>query len=240
MSKRDELKAKRRKQILQQRLTVIGIIVVGAILIASILIIPNLNLTPVGAFNIPTMVAYPQVNGNAMGNPNAPVKLVIYADFQCPACSNWSKDYESGFLAKYVATNKVYFVYIPFSFIDDNGPGTESKDSAAAAFCAMDQGKFWEFHDILYANQNGENTGSFTAKRLAAFAQKLGLNMEQFNSCFNSGKYKSQVLQDKAEGAALGVNSTPSFAVNGKLVVLQSSYNELDTAIDAALAAKTK
>jgi protein-disulfide isomerase len=236
MSKREELKAKRKKQMMQQRLTVIGIIVVGAILIAAILIAPS--LTPVGAFNVPTAVAYPQVKDNGMGNPNAPVKLTIYADFQCPACGNWTKNNAPAFIAKYVATGKVYFIYTPFSFIDDNGPGTESKDAAAAALCAMDQGKFWEYHDILYANQTGENSGDFTSKRLAAFAQKLGLNMSQFNSCFDTGKYKSIVLQDKAEGTALGVNSTPSFAINGKLVVIQNSYDELDAAIDTALAAK--
>ncbi len=239
MSKREELKAKRKRQMVQQRLTVIGIIVVGAVLIAAFLIIPNLP-KPVGTFITPTEVAYQQVSGNSMGDPNAPVKLVVYADFQCPACGNWTKENEPGIIAKYVATGKVYLTYTPFSFIDDNGPGTESKDAAAAAFCAGDQGKFWQYHDILYANQTGENVGDFTAPRLAAFAQALGLNMSQFNTCFDSGKYKNQVLQDKAAGNALGVNSTPSFAIDGKLVVIQSSYNELDTALDAALAAKGK
>jgi protein-disulfide isomerase len=239
MSKREELKAKRRKQMVQQRLTVIGIIVVGAVLIAAFLIIPNLP-KPVGTFNTPTQIAYQQVSGNSMGNPNAPVKLVVYADFQCPACGNWTKENEPGIIAKYVATGKVYLTYTPFSFIDDNGPGTESKDAAAAAFCAGDQGKFWQYHDILYANQTGENVGDFTAPRLAAFAQAIGLNMSQFNTCFDSGKYKAQVLQDKAAGTAMGINSTPSFAIDGKLVVIQSSYNELDTALNAALAAKGK
>jgi len=238
MSKREELKAKRRKQMMQQRLTVIGIIVVGALLIAGILIYPN--FTPVGTINMPTPETYPLAKDNTMGDPNAPVKLTIYADFQCPACGNWSRDYEPGIVAKYVATNKVYFVYTPFSFIDDNGPGTESKDAAAAAFCAMDQGKFWQYHDMLYANQTSENSGDFTGKRLAAFAQKLGLNMSQFNTCFDSGKYKNLVLQDKVEATTLGVNSTPSFAIDGKLVTIQSSYDELDTALDAAIAAKGK
>jgi len=239
MSKRDELKAKRKRQLIQQRLTVIGIIVVGAVLIAAFLIIPNLP-KPVGTFTVPTPVAYQQVTGNSMGDPNAPVKLVIYADFQCPACGNWTKENEPDFIAKYVATKKVYFTYTPFSFIDDNGPGTESKDAAAAAFCAMDQGKFWQYHDMLYANQTGENSGDFTTARLAAFAKSLGLNTSQFNTCFDSGKYKNQVLQDKSEGNALGVNSTPSFAIDGKLVVIQQSYNELYTALDAAIAAKAK
>jgi protein-disulfide isomerase len=239
MSKRDELKAKRKRQLIQQRLTVIGIIVVGAVLIAAFLIIPNLP-KPVGTFTVPTQVAYQQVTNNSMGDPNAPVKLVIYADFQCPACGNWTKENEPDFIAKYVATKKVYFTYTPFSFIDDNGPGTESKDAAAAAFCAMDQGKFWQYHDMLYANQTGENSGDFTAPRLAAFAQSLGLNTSQFKTCFDSGKYKNQVLQDKAEGNALGVNSTPSFAIDGKLLVIQQSYNELNTALDAAIAAKAK
>jgi len=105
MSKRDELKAKRKRQLIQQRLTVIGIIVVGAVLIAAFLIIPNLP-KPVGTFTVPTPVAYQQVTGNSMGDPNAPVKLVIYADFQCPACGNWTKENEPDFIAKYVAPKK--------------------------------------------------------------------------------------------------------------------------------------
>jgi protein-disulfide isomerase len=93
---------------------------------------------------------------------------------------------------------------------------------------------------MLYNNQSpsGENTGAFTDRRLAAFAEKIGLNMTQFNDCYNSGKYKQQVADDYQQGVNLGVDSTPSFFVNDKKIQLQSSYDELTQAIDAALQGK--
>jgi protein-disulfide isomerase len=106
------------------------------------------------------------------------------------------------------------------NFVSDNiarGNGTpastESQDAAAAAYCAGDQNKFWEMHAYLFGNVLGENAGSFTDKRLKAIAQKVGLNMSQFNSCYDSGKYKDRVQKDFADGQAAGVTGTPSFVI---------------------------
>ena len=127
----------------------------------------------------------------------------------------------------YVDTGKVYLVFHPFPFIDQAVTGGNKSHAAAeAAYCAMDQGQFWQYHDMLFNNQNpnGENLGAFTDKRLAAYAEKIGLNMTQFNDCYNSGKYKQHVLDDYQQGIGLGINSTPSFFVNDKQI---SSYSPL-------------
>jgi len=239
MTKRQEVKAKRHQAETRQRLITIIIIIAGALLIVGVLIYPSLQ--PIGDIKIPPASTRTMVKDNTLGDPNAPVKVEEYADFQCPACAIWSQNIEHQFLDKYVQTGKVQFIFHLYSFIDDRSTTQESKNATGAAYCAMDQGKFWEYHDMLFANQTGENVGDFTDRRLAAFANKLGLNMSQFNSCYNGGKgkYTQQVLDEKAAAVSLGINSTPSFVVDGKLVPL-IKYNDLDAAIDAALAAKSK
>jgi protein-disulfide isomerase len=235
MNKRQEVKSKRRQAEKRQRLITIIIIIAGALLVVGMIVYPNLQ--PVGNITVPPANNRPMVNENTLGDPNAPVKVEEYADFQCPACASWSQNIEKQFDQKYIQSGRVQFIFHVFSFIDDRSNTQESKDAAAAAYCAMDQGKFWEYHDMLFANQTGENVGDFTPRRLAAFADKLGLNMSQFNSCYSSGKYTQRVLDEKAAAEKLGISSTPSFVVDGKLVPL-TKYSDVDAAIDAELAAK--
>jgi protein-disulfide isomerase len=223
MSKREILREKRRKAEMRKRGFWIGGIAIVAIVIASILIYTSLQTNqPVNNITMITPIAVPNPQGLSMGDPNAPVKVVEFADFQCPACMLFSTQQEPGFISQYVATGKVYFTYLPFSFIDQHDtripPLKESHAAAEAAYCAGDQNKFWDYHDILYANQTGENIGDFSQKRLVAFAQALGLNMDQFNSCYSSGKYVQSVVNDYLEGTKDNVSQTPSFLVNGILV----------------------
>jgi protein-disulfide isomerase len=227
-SKREELRAKRQQRERTQRITIIAVVAVVAIVIAALLIAPSLQ--PVGDVIVPTQLPRPHAEGLSMGNPNAPVKVVEYADYQCPGCGNFAKNLEPQIVEAYIKTGKVFFTYHPFSFIDDNRGGRESKAPAEASYCAADQNKFWEYHDIVYANQAGENLGAFTDKRLIAFAEAINLDMNAFESCFNSGKYKDQVLKDKSEAIDAGINQTPTFDVNGEKV----SANDLLTAIEAA------
>ncbi len=83
--------------------------------------------------------------------------------------------------------------------------------------CANEQGRFWDYHDMLFANWNGENQGAFADARLVAFADTLGLDMDAFNSCFDAQKYQDQVLSDTADGQALGVQGTPTLFVNDQM-----------------------
>ena len=237
MSKRQAMRAKRERQARLQRLGVIGIIVVGALLVAGALIYPNLK--PVGEIVTRDPGEHPMADDNAMGDPNAPIKIEEFSDFQCPYCARFHDETEWQIANSYVADGTVYFIYRSYG----NFIGPESKAAAEAAYCAGDQGKFWEYHDILFANQTGENVGAFTDKRLRAFAEALSLDMDAFNSCYNGGKYADRVDQDYVDGTAAGVTGTPAFlltyTVNGeekhRFIAGAYPFSEFQTQIEEAL-----
>jgi protein-disulfide isomerase len=216
-------KGRRRQQAKIQQLVPIILIVVIAVIALIVLIAPSLSK--------PNIDRTTTSKTTSLGDINAPVKVEEFGDYQCPACGAWFIQYEPDLVKNYINTGKIYFTFTPFSFI-----GAESFASAEAAYCAMDQGKFWEYHDALYSNQRGENQGGFSNTILQGFAQNLGLNMDTFNSCFSSHKYNSLVQDNVTYGQTKKVNSTPSFLVDGKLVFPDT----LTQTIDAALKAKGK
>jgi protein-disulfide isomerase len=218
-SNREEVKARLARQE-RQKLIPIVLIALAAIAVVAILIVPTLT---------PKIGTRPQARGLSMGDPNAPVKVQEFADFQCPACGDFTTNMEPQIVKDYVSTGKVYFTYTPFSFL-----GPESFAAAEAAYCAADQEKFWEYHDTLYANQRGENQGWFSTARLTSFASNLNLNVDTFKQCLEGGKYKQKVQDDVTAGTASKINSTPSFLVNGRLV----HSDTLDAMIKTELAAK--
>lgn len=194
-----------------------------------------LLFTPVAEFT-----KRPMVNDNAMGDPNAPIKIEEFSDYQCPFCLRFFNETEAKIMDAYVATGKVYFVYRSFGeFL-----GPESKAAAEAAYCAGDQDRYWEYHDVLYANQIGENVGAYADDRLEAFAETIQLDMDAFNDCFRSGKYADRADQDYLDGSTAGVTGTPSFVitylVNGeekqRMIAGAYPFSEFQNQIDAALA----
>jgi protein-disulfide isomerase len=237
MSKRQAMRVKRERQAQIQRWGVIGIIVVGAMLVAAALIYPNLK--PVGEIAPVSSGERPMVNDNAMGDPNAPIKIEEFSDYQCPYCARFSEETESQIANTYVSTGKVYFIYRSFG----NFIGPESQAAAEAAYCAGDQNKYWEYHDILFANQTGENVGAYANRRLDAFAEALSLDLDAFNSCFDSNKYADRVEQDYQDGSAAGVTGTPAFLitykVNGeekqRFIAGAYPFSEFQTQIEEAL-----
>lgn len=228
---RAQMKQKRRQSQARKRYIWIGAVTIVAIAIVAVLI--AINSGPVGDVRAGKLLVRPQTNRNSMGDPNAPIKVEEFSDFQCPYCRLFADEEESSIVENYVKTGKVYFTYTPFSFLDGNATNGESKMAAQAAYCAADQGKFWEYHDVLFANQNAENNGDFANKRLFAFADSLGLDSGKFKSCLNGATYRQQVLDDLARGRSLGVKATPTFIVNGTKV---EGYVGLAAAIDAELA----
>jgi len=242
MSKRQVRREQRRRAEQRSRMTVIIGVALVALAAAAFLILPN--FTPVGEIRPATAVTRPQVDGNTAGDPNAPVKMEEFSDYQCPYCARFAQDTEAQIMDAYVATGQVYFVYRSFgSWI-----GPESGDAAEASYCAGDQGKFWEMHDIIFANHNGENIGDYTSKRLTAFAETIGLDMGQFRSCFNGGTYADRVQQDLTDGNAAGIKATPSFVlsytVNGepKTEIIEGAvpFSQFQARLDAALAQADK
>ena len=166
----------------------------------------------------------------SLGAADAPVVVIEYADFQCPYCRQFATGPEVQLKKDYVDMGQVRFVFRHLAFI-----GQESTWAAEAAECAGDQGRFWEYHDTLFAEQRGENQGAFSRDNLKRFAADLGLDTAQFNQCLDSGQYRSYVQQQGASAQQLGINSTPTLAVNGQVVQDGSSYSVLQAAIEAAL-----
>lgn len=127
-------------------------------------------------------------------------------------------------------TGKVRFGYFNFVILGD-----ESQWAAEAAECAGDQDAYWEFHDYLFSHQNGENQGAFTKDNLKGFAADMGLDTKVFNECLDSGKY-TQLIQTQTNFAQqLGVQSTPTFIINGKGVVGAQPFATFKQMIDAFL-----
>ncbi|MEW5940798.1 MAG: DsbA family protein [Chloroflexota bacterium] len=169
--------------------------------------------------------------GNTMGDPNAPVTIVEYSDFQCSYCRRFWSDTLPRIVDEYVRTGKVYYIFRSAG----NFIGRESGDAAQAAYCAGDQGKFWEYHDILYENQTGENVGAYAYSNLVKFAKALDLDMDAFSDCFKSGRYASRVEQDALDMQADGVQATPSFLINEVLIVGAQPFEAFESVIESAL-----
>jgi protein-disulfide isomerase len=123
----------------------------------------------------------------------------------------------------------VRFIYIDFAFL-----GPESFDAAEAAHCAQDQGQFWEYHDILFANQKGENQGDFKRDNLLTFARQLKLDEATFTRCLDDHKYRDFVRASGQEWRRRGIRGTPTVVVNGQLVA-NWDFPELDKIIQQEL-----
>ena len=205
MSKRQMMRAKRERQARMQRFGMFGIIVVGALLVAAALIYPNLK--PIGEIASANSEERPMVDDNAMGDPKAPIQIVEFGDYKCSHCGSFAVETEPQIVQKYVSTGTVYLVFRSYG----GGLSPESQMAAEAAYCAGDQNKYWEYHDILFANRA---SGAFTDRRIKAFAEVIELDMDAFESCYKNGTYRERTNQDFADARAAGVEGTPAFVIS--------------------------
>jgi protein-disulfide isomerase len=234
MSKRQQRREKLRRDAARTRLITIGLITVGAIFVAFVFIYPNIR--PQAEVIMPEFKDYPAGEGLTLGDPNAPVKIEVFEDFQCPACQKFTQTIEPRIFTELVETGKASYTFRNYPFIDRNSVSKESHQAANAAMCANEQGKFWEYHEVLFANWNGENIGTFNDRRLVEFANALELDMNSFESCFNENRYQAEIETDFIEGNSQGVNGTPSVFVDGQIVNpgFVPSYEEIAAAVEAA------
>lgn len=148
-------------------------------------------------------------NGSPIiGEPSAPITILEWGDYQCTFCYRFHQSSMNVILNEYVKTGKINLVFKDFPL---NGP--DSVLAAEAAYCAGDQGKYWEYHDELYNNWAGERTGWITTESLNRFAQTANLELGEFNSCLNGHKYKQKVLELEQFGKEVGIDATPSFLI---------------------------
>lgn len=159
------------------------------------------------------------------GNINAPVTLVEFSDFECPFCVRHVPTIER-ILSEYKDSVRLVYKHYPLSGIHPN-----AQKAAEASECASDQGKFWEYHDKLFANQP---TG-LSVQKFKTWAVELGLNATQFNNCLDSSKYEKKVKDDLTEGSAKGVDGTPATFVNGEIVSGAVPFETFKEKIDKIL-----
>jgi protein-disulfide isomerase len=166
------------------------------------------------------------------GNPNAPVTLVEYADFECPACQAYYPVIEQVFDAS-SSTVRMVFREFPLPQHADAIP------SAKAAEAAGNQGKFWEMYSLIYPNHADWETLSDPTSVFVGYAQKLGLNISQFTSDMNSAVVAKKISDSVTVGTAAGIDATPTFFLNGHRIQNPESYDEFITAIQTAASSTT-
>ncbi len=161
------------------------------------------------------------------GSPDAPVTVTEYGDFQCPSCGDFANKLEPAFETQYVDSGKVRLIYHDFPL-----PQHEHAILAAsAARAAGEQGKFWQMHELLFARQRQWSTAANARALMSGYAGALGLDQKAFDQVLDSGKYTIALQAAAQQSSQRGVNSTPTFDVNGKLV----DASQLPAAVEAAL-----
>lgn len=217
----------------------------ASILIAAILISGSVlymaqgsraTLTPEEEV-IPTETPVSGDRDAILGDPNAPVTIIAFEDFQCSYCAKYYEDAEAKIREAYVTSGKVKLVYRHLAFL-----GPESVSAAAASECAKDQGKFWEFHDALFDAQlaNAQSAEPIMKRGLyVQIAKDLKLDEAAFASCVDTKKYDAYVQeQTETAGMKYGVNSTPTIFVNDQKIEGAYPFSEFQQAIDGILAAQ--
>lgn len=161
------------------------------------------------------------------GDPNAPITIIEFSDFECPFCAKFYSQTLPSIQQKYIDTGKVKFVYkdFPLNFHKN------AQKAAEAAQCAGDQGKYWEYHDKIFDNQP-----SLNLENLKKWAIDLSLDINEFNQCLDSGKYYDEVQRDMEEGTAAGVRGTPAFFINGVFLSGAQPFSAFEKIIEAELA----
>jgi protein-disulfide isomerase len=184
----------------------------------------NARATPTA----PTAVEIELGNSPFWGPEEAAVTVVEFSDFECSFCARFYRDTYGALKARYSDRVRFVFKHFPISFIHPN-----AERAAVAAECANEQGKFWEYHDKLFENQQ-----NLSQDALIGYARQVGVpNLEQFTACLTTQKYLSTVLADLQQGERLGVQGTPIFFINGLPLIGAQPYSVFERAIEQALAA---
>ena len=147
---------------------------------------------------------------SVLGSKDAPITMVEFGDYQCFYCNKFYHTTEPDIMKNYIDTGKVKLVFKDLTII-----GQDSINAAHAAHCAQEKGKFWEYHDVLYNNWAGENTGWASPKNLLAFAKQVGITDSDFNSCMSVAKYTSVIKGSVTDAQTLGLTGTPDFFIIG-------------------------
>ena len=191
-----------------------GFIFGGIVTVVIIAIIVSASVSQTGneALNLDMGQTHGTVS-TAMGSPilgseSAPITIIEFGDYQCEQCYKWYHNTKDSIVQNYIETGKANLIFVDLAIL-----GRDSPKAAAATYCAEEQGKYWEYHDLLYTHQEGVNSGWANSERLKAFAFDLKLDPELFDSCVDSGKFAKRVQFNTNEAKKQGATGTPTFII---------------------------
>ena len=168
---------------------------------------PTPEIDSIGPTEI-TMETFVENGSTVYGDPNAPITLVEFGDYQCHYCNVFFETIEGDIITNYVETGKVKIIFKDYNII-----GSDSVNASHGAHCAKDQGMFWEYHDILYSNWTGENNGWASPENLIFFAEEINLDMDQWVKCMDEKPHSKTILTSNEDAKKLQLTGTPAFFV---------------------------
>ena len=193
-----------------------------------------------GGLAIPAAQRVTIAGAPILGRADAPVTIVEFSDFECPFCQRFSSSILPQVKRDYVDTGKVRYVFLDLP-LEHLHP--QARKAAEAAHCSAEQGKFWEMHDLLFAQ-----AGKLDPRQYTDFSRKLGMDAAAFDLCLGSGRHAAKIDRNKASASAIGIDATPSFIlsksergdiINGGMIVTGAdSYDQFRKLIEQVLVAK--
>ena len=186
---------------------------------------------------VPVIPGSSEARGYMLGDSSAPVQIVEFADFECPACARFATITEPDVRSRIIEPGLANLTYFDLPLPQH----LNSHAASNAAACADDQGKFWAMHEQIYARQHEWSTYATKNPKgqLKSAAQVAGLDLKAWESCFDARRHQARIDANAAEAARRGVRSTPTFFIGGKLYTGPLTYDEMKAAIDTARAAAT-
>ena len=231
----EERRQKRKRQNSQLTLMMAGgvVLVLGAVIYA-IITSSNVNLRA-GQIEKPVFSELEQFDLSGLGDPQAPVVIVEYSDFGCSHCADFALETKKLLEEEYIKTGQVALVFRTVGYLAE-APALQQ--SAEAVYCAGEQGAFWDFHDLLFANQVKlfTNRAADISKTMETFADMLDLNLDEFEVCVAEGKYQQLVSENQAAASNLGMTGTPTFVINGVILSGNQPIENFRLAIEDAQA----
>ena len=155
-----------------------------------------------------TMDTFVSNGSPILGDPNAPITLVEFGDYQCHYCNVFFQTIEDDIIKNYVKTGKVKMIFKDYNII-----GSDSINASHGAHCANEQGLFWEYHDTLYSNWTGENNGWASPRNLTIFAEEVNADMDKWTQCMNEKSHSITINESNNDARTLELTGTPAFFV---------------------------
>lgn len=204
-----------------------ALVSVGAVIVAAVVIFLNLPESRSEELRIPpTVYSDERTNGEALGAADAPVVIELYSDFQCPYCAQLVKTLLAPLTNEFVNSGDLRIEAKDIRIVD-RGSSTESLDMAVGAACAADQDRYWQFHDLVFWNQGGENRGDHDPAFIAEVADAAGVDRAAWDACIADEARATEIRTATAAALAAGIDSTPTLRINGTVVPGIPEYDQL-------------